>query len=113
MKRDPAARPDATAARRLLSAACDGTEAAADQETTPANGAAETSPATGSPNAAASAQPPAGAQPAGQPVAGQPVAGQAAWARPATPAVTPVVGPRRPGRHRRGLLLGGGGAAAR
>ncbi len=107
MNRDPAARPDAAAARRLLSAACDGTEAAADQEAAPANGAVQISAATSSPSAAASAQSPAGAQPAGQPVAGQP-----AWARPAS-AVTPVVGPRRPGRHRRGLLLGGGGAAAR
>jgi serine/threonine protein kinase len=113
MNRDPAARPDAAAARRLLSAACDGTEAAADQKATPANGAVKISPATGSPSAAPSAQPPAGAQPTEQPVAGQPIAGQPAWARPATPAVTPVVGPRRPGRHRRGLLLGGGGAAAR
>ena len=124
MKRDPAARPDATAARRLLSAACDGTEAAADREAASANGAVQVSPATGSPSATASAQPSAGTQSmagqpdaeqsdAGQPVAGLPVAGQPAWARPATPAVTPAVGPRRPGRHRRGLLLGGGGAAAR
>ena len=67
MNRDPAARPDAAAARRLLSAACDGAEAAADQETPPANGAVQISPVTGSPSAAASAQPSARAQPVGSP----------------------------------------------
>jgi len=109
MNRDPAARPDAAAARKLLSAACDGDQAAVGQEGSAAKGGTiQISPATGLPGAAASAQPPVGAQPA----TGQPVAGPPAWARPGTPA-TPIVGPRRPGRHRRGLLLGGGGAAAR
>jgi serine/threonine protein kinase len=128
MNRDPAARPDAAAARQLLSTACDGTQAAVSQEVTPAKRAMQIYPATGSPGAAASAQPRAGAQPgagqpgagqpgagqpgAGQPGAGQPDAGKLASPRPETPAA-PAVGPRRPGRHRRGLLLGGGGAAAR
>src|SRR5215467_11522775 len=106
MNRDPAARPDAAAARQLLSAACNGDQAKAGQEEPPAKGGAVPfSPAAGSPGAA---------QPiAGQPVAGPPVAGPPAWVRPGIPAATPAAGPRRPGRHRRGLLLGGGGAAAR
>jgi serine/threonine protein kinase len=113
MNRDPAARPDAAAARRLLSAACGGGQTTAGQEETPAKGAVQISPATGSPSTKASARPPGGAQSvAGQPVAEQPVAGPPPWMRPGTPAVTPAGRPRRPGRHRRGLLLGGGGAAA-
>ena len=111
MNRDPAARPDAAAARQLLSAACNGDQANADQEETPATGGAiPFSPPAGSPGGA---QPTAGQPVAGQPVAGQPVTGPPAWVRPGTQAATPAVGSRRPGRHRRGLLLGGGGAAAR
>src|SRR6516162_3630907 len=88
MSRDPAARPDAAAARQMLVAACDGAQARDD----------------------------AGKRLAGETDAGPRGAGAAAQlptAPAAAPSGTPSVGPRRPGRHRRGLLLCGGGAAAR
>jgi eukaryotic-like serine/threonine-protein kinase len=135
LSRDPAARPDAAAAGRMLTAACNGAQAgragqvgrvgqaARNQQVKPAEGGAPT-PAKGPPiewgaaqAAPAKAQPVAGAPSGagqagpGQPGPGQPGAGQTAAARPGTPAAAPTVGPRRPGRHRRGLLLGGGGAA--
>jgi eukaryotic-like serine/threonine-protein kinase len=135
LSRDPAARPDAAAAGRMLSAACNGAQTgragqpAGDQQVKRAGAGTPPAPAKGPPvewgaaqpaaakaQPVAAAQPVAGAQPGagqsgpGQASTGQPAAGQAAAARPATPAA-PSVGPRRPGRHRRGLLLGGGGAA--
>jgi len=88
LSRDPAARPDAAAARQMLVAACDGAQARDD----------------------------AGKRLAGETDAGPRGDGAAAQlptAPAAEPSGTPSVGPRRPGRHRRGLLLGGGGAAAR
>jgi len=88
LSRDPAARPDAAAARQMLVAACDGAQARDD----------------------------AGKRLAGETDAGPRGDGAAAQlptAPAAAPSGTPSVGPRRPGRHRRGLLLGGGGAAAR
>jgi eukaryotic-like serine/threonine-protein kinase len=70
MNRDPAARPDAAAARTLLSAACDRVQA-------------------------------------------RKVAGERQATRTEDATLTfPAAQARRPGRHRRGLLLGGGGATA-
>jgi len=127
LSRNPAARPDAAAARQMLAAACDGAQARDDAGKRLAG-----QPAAGPRGDRAAAQPSAPPPVAGQSVAdqsvadqsvadqsvaGQAAAGQAAGTRPGTPAAvpsgTPSVGPRRPGRHRRGLLLGGGGAAAR
>ena len=88
LSRDPAARPDAAAARQMLVAACDGAQARDD----------------------------AGKRLAGETDAeprGDGAAAQLPSAPAPAPSGTPSVGPRRPGRHRRGLLLGGGGAAAR
>jgi serine/threonine protein kinase len=93
MNRDPAARPDAAAARLMLAAACGADQAEPAGEPAPAgerqSSAAEdltvAFPVAGPPDGQASARP----APAGL-ATGQP--------RP------------RPGRHRRGLLLGGGGA---
>lgn len=127
MNRDPAARPDAATARRMLTGACGSGQAGRPAHTArragtrrragtaqPANAKqpAGTGQAAGSATAAP-ASPAAGAeasaksQPA-QLAAPQPK-GQPGGTRPETPAAAP----RRPGRHRRGLLLGGGGATAR
>jgi serine/threonine protein kinase len=112
MSRDPAARPDAAAARQLLAAACDGAQARDDAAKRPADAGLRSNAAAVQP-APAGPRPAAGQSVAGQASARQAAAGQAAEPRPEAPAAAPTVGPRRPGRHRRGLLLGGGGAAAR
>src|SRR5215469_16219792 len=84
MSRDPAARPDAAAARKLLAAACDGVQAREDQAA-PAGKAT----LTGSPRVGAAPQPP--------PARAQPVGGQGAGARPESTAAPSAAGPRRPG----------------
>jgi serine/threonine protein kinase len=155
MNRDPAARPDATAARRLLTEACESSQAGQPTETTRLGGAGRPAksdraagtgqvpdPAAAAPTiplavarvAAAEARATAAGARATLAGARATAAGaratemssppqsraqqprkQPAGAWPETPAATPA-GPRqppRPGRHRRGLLLGDGGAAAR
>ena len=112
MRRDPAARPDAATARRMLTAAGHGVAAAKPAAGRPATGAgngtiafaAAGSPKDGAPNADA---------PTPSAAAGPKTAG-AAGSGPAVPgpAVPGPAQPRRPGRHRRGLLLGDGGTAA-
>ena len=102
MKRDPAARPDAAAARRMLTEACNGAETAKPAAGRPATGAGDGTIAFAAtaPPAGGGSSPPASASPktAGAVGSESPVPG--------------VAQQRRPGRHRRGLLLGGGGAAA-
>jgi eukaryotic-like serine/threonine-protein kinase len=138
MNRDPAARPDAATARKLLSAACGGAQA---HESTQAHeGAAQAHegaqihegaqdreavgewrvipqeddvtlvfPATGPPG-------PRGSLDDGAPAQPFPATPKTATPKTAAPAAFGAgyvaAQPPRPGRHRRGLLLGGGGAAA-
>jgi serine/threonine protein kinase len=125
LNRDPAARPDAGTARRMLTEACDGRRAlqpAAPARPAPAappattvGPAAAPAPATAGPAVAAPAAEaqPTGISPPAQFGAPQPKP-QQAGPRPESPAAAPAETPqqRRPGRHRRGLLLGRGGAAA-
>jgi serine/threonine protein kinase len=98
MHRDPDARPDATAARRMLTEAVNGAAArpAAAGPATGTDGGTIAFAATGSPEMSS---PPSPASP------------KSADAAEGNPGPGPAQ-QRRPGRHRRGLLLGGGGAAA-
>ena len=109
MRRDPAARPDAAAARRMLTEACIAPEAAAPAgDRPPAPDEAGTiaflaapPPAAASTSAASTSAPSSAVPPSSAPsLPAQRGAGNGAGQ------------PRRPGRHRRGLLLGGGGATA-
>jgi tRNA A-37 threonylcarbamoyl transferase component Bud32 len=147
MRRDPAARPDATGARLLLTAACSGYGAAGAAALDPgradggdgttADGALDDTgirdgirpadytlplPVSLARDDAAFAGPPPAAAPAptltAAPVAAHPAPAAVATApAPAASGATPsaLPGPggrsRRPGRHRRALLFGGGGAA--
>ena len=147
MSRNPAARPDAAAARRMLTGACgDGQPGkpagarqaapAGDRNGAPAKArqAAPAGDAKGTPAKARQAAPagdrqgapaqdrngaPAGNQngaPAGNrngAPAGNRNGAPAESGTIAFPGGQPGTRPRRPGRHRRGLLLGGGGATAK
>jgi tRNA A-37 threonylcarbamoyl transferase component Bud32 len=152
MRRDPAARPDATGARLLLTAACSGYDAvgaaALDQRPADGGNGATADGALDEPGSrdgirpaygtrplpvslarddAAFAGPPPAAAPAAT-LTAAPVAAAQVAAHPAPAAVATAPAPaasgaapsalpgpggrsRRPGRHRRGLLFGGGGAA--
>ena len=111
MSRDPAARPDAAAARRMLTGAWgDG------QPGKPA-GARQAAPARDGKGTPAKARQ---AAPAGDRngAPAQDRKGAPAGNRKGEPAGDGTIAfpggqPRRPGRHRRGLLLGGGGATAK
>jgi eukaryotic-like serine/threonine-protein kinase len=127
MSRDPAARPDAAAARRMLTGACgDGQPGkpagarqaapAGDGKGTPAM-ARQAAPAGDRNGAPAQDRKGAPAQDReGAPA--QDRKGAPAGNRKGAPAGDGTIAfpggqPRRPGRHRRGLLLGGGGATAK
>jgi eukaryotic-like serine/threonine-protein kinase len=121
MSRDPADRPDAAAARRMLAAACGGKQAAepvADRKRSPAEPVADRkgSPAEDLTLAfAANGSTAPGGQASGPAAPARPRPEERAKApEPASGAAGTAVGQlRRPGRHRRGLLLGGGGGTAR